>query len=85
MNDGTLFDASNLWHLPDSLDDGVCETTSVANKISVVIYRGDTNGPISKKRVLLASGQEEVEVAVYGGCVEVALQHEDVQLLEILS
>ena len=81
MNDGILFDVSNFWHLPDSSDDSVGETTGIAIEMSV-IYLADTNGTISKKGVFLVSGLEEVEVIFNGGGVEVVLQHDDVRVVE---
>ena len=81
VNDGILFDVSNFWHLPDSSDDSVGETTGIAIEMSV-IYLADTNGTISKKGVFLVSGLEEVEVIFNGGGVEVVLQHDDVRVVE---
>jgi len=83
VNNGVLFDVSNLWHLPDSFDDGVGETTSVALEVTVV-YLADANGPVSEKRIFLVSDLEEVEMVVYGGGVEVVLQHDDVRVVEDL-
>ena len=36
MNSGVLFGVSNLWHFPDSLDDGIGETNGVAFEMSIV-------------------------------------------------
>ena len=81
MSDGILFYVSNLWHLPDSFDDGVGKTTGVAIEMSV-IYLADTNETISNKGVFLVSGLEEVEVIIDGRGVEVVLQHDDVRVVE---
>lgn len=83
MNNGVLFNVSDLWHLPDSFDDGVGETTSVALEVTVV-YLADANGPVNEKRVFLVSDLEEAEVTVEGRGVEVVLQHDDVRVVEDL-
>ena len=36
VNNGVLFDISNLWHLSDTLDDGIGETASVAFEVTIV-------------------------------------------------
>ena len=77
MNNGVLFDVSNLWHLPDASDDGIGETASVVLEVTVV-HLTDTNGTFSEKRVLFVGGLEEVEMIVEGRGVEVILQHDDV-------
>ena len=81
MNNGILFDVSDLWHLPDTLNDGVGETTSVALEVTVVDL-ADTNGTFDEEGVFLMSGLEEVEMVVHGGGVEVVLQHDDVRIVE---
>ena len=78
-----MLDISNLRHLPDPLNDGIGETTSVALEMAVV-YLADADGPVSEKRVFLVSALEEVEVVVHGGVVEVVLQHDDVRVVEDL-
>ena len=83
MNNGVLFDISDLRHLSDTLDDGVGETTRVALEIAVV-YLADTNGTVGEERVFLVGGLEEVEVVVQGGEVEVVLQHDDERVVEDL-
>ena len=77
MDNRVLFDVSNLWHLPDPLDDSVGETTSVTLEVTVVDL-ADTNGAVGEERILFVSGLEEVEMVVQGGVVEVVLQHDDV-------
>ena len=77
MNNGVLLDVGNLWHLPDPLDDGVGETTSVALHVTVV-HLADPNGTVGGKRILLVGGLEEVEMVVQGGGVEVVFEHDDV-------
>ena len=77
MNNRILFDVSNLWHLPDALDDSVGETTSVALEVTVVDL-ADADGSVNEERVFLVSGLEEVEMVVHGGGMEVVLQHDDV-------
>ena len=83
MHDGVLLDISNLRHLPDTLDDGVGETTGVPLHVTVVDLT-NTNGSVGEKRVSLMSGLEEVEVVVDRGRVEVVLQHDDVRVVEDL-
>ena len=83
MNDRVLFDVSDLRHLPDSLDDGIGETTGVTLEVTVV-YLADTDGSISEKRVLLVSDLEKVEVVVHDGVVEIVLQHNNVRVVEDL-
>ena len=70
MNDGILFDISNLRHLPNTLDDGIGETTHVTLETTVV-HLTDTNGSVGEERVFLVSGLKEVEVVVHGGGTEV--------------
>ena len=77
MDNGVLFDISNLWHLSDPSDDGVGETTDVSLEVTVVCLTG-ADGSFSEKRILFMSGLEEVEMVVQGGGVEVVLQHGDV-------
>jgi len=77
VHNGVLLNISDLWHLPDPLDDGVGETTSVALHVTVV-HLADPNGTVGGKRILLVGGLEEVEMVVQGGCVEVVLEHDDV-------
>ena len=67
---GILFDISNLQHLPNTLDDGVGETTRIILEATVV-HLTDTNGSVSQERVLFMSGLKEVEVVVHGGGMEV--------------
>ena len=76
MNNGILLDISHLGHLPDTLDDGVGETTRVALEMTVV-HLTDTNGSVSEERVFFVGGLKEVEVVVHGGGVEIVLQHDD--------
>ena len=76
MNNGILFDISNLRHLFDTSDDGVGETTRVTPEVTVV-HLTDTNGSISKERASLVSGLKEVEVVVHGGGMEVVLRHDN--------
>jgi hypothetical protein len=83
VDDGILFDVGDLWHLPDPLDDGVGETTSVSLEVTVVDLT-DANGTVSEKRVFLVSALKEVEVVVHGGGVDVVLQHDDVRVVEHL-
>jgi hypothetical protein len=83
VNDGILFNVGDLWHLPDPLDDGVGETTSVSLEVTVVDL-ADANGTVSEKRVFVVSALEEVEVVVHGGGVDVVLQHDDVRVVEHL-
>ena len=83
MNNGVLFDVCNIRHLPDSLDDGIGETTSVSFEVTVV-YLADTDGSVGEKRVFLVSGLEEVEVVVHGRGMDVILQHDDVRVVEDL-
>ena len=77
MNNGVLFDVSDLWHLPDPLDDGVGETTSATLEVTVVDL-ADTNGTVGEKWIFFVSSLEEVEMVVQGGGVDVVLQHDDV-------
>ena len=77
MNNGVLFDVSDLWHLPDPLDDGVGETASVALEVTIVDLV-DANKTVGEKRTLFVSSLEEVEMVVQGGGVDVVLQHDDV-------
>ena len=80
MNDGVLFNVSDLWRLPDSLYDGFGETVSIAFEMTVVGLAG-ANGLGSDKRILLVNDLEEAEVVVYGGGVEAVLQHDDVRVV----
>jgi len=77
VDNGVLFDVSNLWHLPDPLDDGVGETTGVALEVTIVDL-ADTNGTVGEKRIFFMSSLEEVEMVVHGGGVDVVVQHDDV-------
>ena len=77
MNNGVLLDVGNLRHLPDPLDDGLGETTSVALQVTIV-HLADPNGSVGGKRVLLVGGLEEIEMVVQGGGVQVVLEHDDV-------
>ena len=83
MNNGVLLDVSNLWHLPDSLDDGIGETTSVTLEVTVV-HLADIKGPVGEKGVSLVNGLEEAEVVVHGGGMETVLQYDDVRVVEHL-
>ena len=83
LNNGVLLNVSDLWHLPDSLDDGICEAARVALEMTVV-HLADANGSIGEERVFLVSDLEEVEVVVHGGGVDVVLQHDDVRIVEHL-
>ena len=76
MDDGILFDISNLQHLHNTLDDGISETTRVTLEMTVV-HLTDTNGSVSEERVFFVSGLKEVEVVAHGGGMEVVLQHDD--------
>ena len=55
MDDGILFDISNLRHLPNTSDDGVGETTRVTLEMA------DTNGSVGEERVFFVSGLKEVK------------------------
>ena len=83
MNDGILFDVSNLRHLSDTLDDGAGETPGVALE-ETVVHLADTNRTISRERIFLVSGLEEVEMVVHDRGVDVVLQHDDVGVVENL-
>ena len=83
VNNGVLFNISNLRHLSDTLNDGVGETTGVALEVTVVDL-ADTNGSLGKERVILVSSLEEVEMVVHGGRMEVILQHDNVRVVENL-
>ena len=83
MNNGVLFDVSDLWHLPDPLDDGVGETASVALEVTVIDL-ADPNGTVGEKRTLFMSSLEEVEMVVQGGGAVVVLQHDNVWMVEDL-
>ena len=83
MDDGILFDISNLRHLPNTLDDGVGETTRVTFEMAVV-HPTDTNGSVGEERVFFVSGLKEVEVVVHGGGMEVVFQHDDECVVESL-
>ena len=45
MNNRVLLDVSDLWHLPDALDNGVGESAGVALEVTVV-HLADTNGAV---------------------------------------
>ena len=81
MHDGVLLDISNLWHLSDTSDDGVGETTGVPLHVTVVDLT-TTDGPVGEEGVFLVNGLEEVEVVVDRGRVEVVLQRDDVRVVE---
>jgi len=83
VNNGVLLNVGNLWHLPDPLNDGLGETTSIALQVTVV-HLADAGGSVDGKRVLLMGGLEEVEMVVQGGGVEVILEHDDVRMVEDL-
>ena len=83
MNNGVLLDVSDLWHLPDALDNGVGETTGVALEVTVV-HLADTNGAVGKQGIFLVSDLEEVEMVIHGGGMDVVLQHDDVRVVEDL-
>ena len=59
----TELDASNFWHLPDTLNDEVGETTGVVLEV-IVVDVADTNGTFNGKGVFLVSGLEEIEIVV---------------------
>jgi len=48
VNDGILFNISNLWDLPDPLDDGVCETTGLVMQLDSPI--SDVFADFAKER-----------------------------------
>ena len=83
VNNGVLFDISNLRHLSDTLNDGVGETASVAFEVTVV-HLTNTDGSIGEEGVFLVSGLEEVEMVAHGGRVEVILQHDNVRVVKDL-
>jgi RNAse (barnase) inhibitor barstar len=83
VNNGVLFDVSDLRQLSDALDDGVGETTSVPLEVTIV-HLADANGTLCEERIFLVSVLEEVEMIVEGGRVEVVLQHDDVRVVEDL-
>ena len=83
MNDGILFDVSNLRHLSDTLNDNFGETPGVALE-ETVVHLTDTNRTISQERIFLVSGLEEVEMVVHDRGVDVVLQHNDVGVVENL-
>ena len=53
----------NFWHLPDTLNDEVGETTGVVLEV-IVVNVADTNGTFNGKGVFHMSGLEEIEIAV---------------------
>ena len=83
MYNGILFDISDFWHIPDTLDDGVSETTGVAFD-GGCCGLGWINGTFNKEGVFLVSSLEEVEMIIHGGGVWVVLQHNDRRIFEDL-
>ena len=82
-NNRVLFNERNLWHLPDSLDDGIGKTASVALEIAIV-HLADASRYVSDKRVFFVDGLEEVEVVIRGEGGEIILQHDDVRVVDCL-
>lgn len=83
MNNGVLFDVSDLRHLSDTLNNTVGESASIALEVTVV-QLADTDGTVKEERIFLVSDLEEVEMVVHGGEVEVVLQHDNVGVVENL-
>ena len=63
MNYGILFDVSDFWHLPDMLNNGASEMTSVTHEMTIMVLV-ETNGTFSEDGVLLMSSLEEAKVVV---------------------
>ena len=55
--------ASDFWHLPDTLNNEVSETTGVVLEV-IIVDVADTNGTLNGKGVFLMSGLEEIEIVV---------------------
>ena len=56
-------DTSDFWHLPDTLNDKVNETTGVVLEV-IIVDVADTNGTFNRKGVFLVRGLEEIEIVV---------------------
>ena len=55
----TELNSNNFWHLPDTLNDKVGETTGIVLEV-IVADVADTNGTFNGKGVFYMSGLEEI-------------------------
>ena len=78
---GILLGISDFWHLRDTLNDGVGETTGAALEATTVVV-ADTNGAFNWKGIFLVSGLEEADIVVQGRAAQVVLQRDNVRIVE---